>query len=188
MTLSIFLTSCWTVKDLKDYSFYGKTAKVDPHKLKIDGAYYIIQGNYVQCFLLYQNGTYHSLFSHKLDSGYKAGLGYEAAIEKILRYGQTYHEKYAENIDMWGSFVIKSDTLHVQRFHSPATSEVYFPKVYDYKMRIVNNTTLVEIHDKLNEYHFYKTKNKPDSTNLFTTNERMNKKLKRLHLKETDNK
>jgi hypothetical protein len=190
-SLAILLTGCWAIRDLKDYTFYGKTSKVDTRKLKITGAYYTIykQGNadYVKCFLLYQDGTYHNLFSHIIDSRVESGL--DIAIENILKYGKDYHEKYQRNIDMWGSFVIKSDTLHVQRFHSPASSEVFFTKVYDYKMRIVNDTTLFEIQtgypsDRLEEYHFYETKNKPDSTNLFETNERFAKRLERLRSKD----
>lgn len=167
---------CGSVRDLKDFTLYGKTLSVDPAKLKINGVYYNKSGGRVECFVLYHNGIYLELPGTRINSDV------ESAIESVLIHTKRYQKTFSTDISMWGAFEIVSDTLSIQQFHHPASSEVFFITVFNYSMKILNDTTLVRIGD-YNMYHLYRTDNKPDSTNLFTTNKKIRKRLDKLYEK-----
>jgi hypothetical protein len=181
--LVVLISGCWSVRYLDDYTLYRKTVAVDRNILRTDGVYYTVTNSdkvpRVECFVLYQDGTYYNLVTHISNN-------VEDALGSILKYHREHHAKLSNQLIFWGAFEIFTDTLHVQGFRSSADSEVYFTQVYDYKLRIVNDSTLVEIQtpyprDKVRQFHFYRIDNKPDSTNLFMTNEKMRKRLERKH-------
>jgi hypothetical protein len=114
-----------------------------------------------------------------------------SAIESLLLHAKSYQKTFSTHISRWGAFEIVSDTLSIQGFHHPASSGVFFTTVFNYNMKILNDTTLVEMGGvdytlNINKYHFYRTDNKPDSTNLFSTNKTIKRKLDRLYEKRNN--
>ncbi len=173
--------SCGLVRDLKNFTLYNKTSRVDSNKLKINGIYYSVQkeGN-VECFVLYQNGTYLNLNGTKINSDVAS------AIESLLQHNRNFQKTFSTQISKWGAFEVVSDTLLIQSFHHPASSEVFFTTVFNYNMKILNDTTLVEMrygYNNSRKYYLYKTQSKPDSVNLFHTNKRIKSKLDKLYEK-----
>ncbi len=184
--------SCWPTRDLKNFTLYGETTEVDTNKLKINGVYYTLQKSEnksrVKCFVLYENGTYLDLTSCEINSNI------ESAIDSLISNFNAHQKMYStEYISIWGAFKIMEDTLLIQRYHSsimPKPGIITFTsKVFNYKMKILNDTTLIEgsVDDEsksiFEEYYLFKTNRKPDSTNLFMTNKRVKRKLDKLNEK-----
>jgi hypothetical protein len=94
-------------------------------------------------------------------------------------------------VSFWGAFKIAGDTLLIQRYQAWQSPDytVLTPtaKVFNYRMKILNDTTLLDISgnsaNAAERYTLYKTKAKPDSTNWFMTDDRVKKKLERLRAK-----
>jgi len=182
--------SCWPSRDLRHFTLYGKTKGVNPTKLKINGVYYAIgksyypnrEGKSIEGFILYENGTYLDLHSCEFDVDIKT------SINSLISHFESRQQMYSWYIDHWGAFMIVGDTMLLQGFESwrmpkPGTI-VYRSVVYDYKMRILNDSTLVGIYTNPPiKFSLFKTSHKPDSTNLFTTNSRIKEKLEKLSLK-----
>jgi len=195
MFVSLTVMSCWPTRDLRNFTLYRETKQVDSDKLKINGIYYAIQkkenykersNDYVNCFVLFENGTYLDLSSNEIK------ISADSSVNLLVSHYANRQAYLAAAISQWGAFKVVKDTLFIQRYHHlvmPKSGIIAFTsKVFDYKMKILNDTTLVEIDKSTgvhgeDKFYLYETNNKPDSTNLFMTNKRIKRKLDRLYEK-----
>jgi hypothetical protein len=182
--------SCWPTRDLRNFTLYGETKSVENKRLKINGVFctvierenntYQNQGR-IECFVLYDNGTYLDLNGNVINGDKNSAIG------ELIRHFEKNRKLYSNTISQWGVFKMISDTIHIQRYLSIASSSIrQTSKVIDLKMKILNDSTLVEINDAqtdLRSYSLYRISDKPDSTNLFSTNERIKNKLNRFYEK-----
>lgn len=190
--------SCLPNRDLRNFTLYGETKKVESSKLKIKGAYCTEKkrtykfskddtDNYVECFVLYENGIFLNLFA----IGIKSDVG--TAINDLVDHFEENKKVNSRQIDMWGAYKIEGEALSIQCYTHPFGVIIRTSKVLNYEMQILNDTTLIEFEDVLknpippSNYYLFKTNKKPDSTNLFMTNKRIKKKLDRLYEKRHRN-
>jgi hypothetical protein len=183
-------TSCWPTKDLNHFTLYGETNHATIHNLNIKGIYYNIQRkesnrfwnyDHVRCIVFYNNGTFLDLHSTEVKSNVSN------AIDDMLKNFERNKERYSEHISFWGAYRILQDTIQIQSYDTwvkPKGAPItYAAKVVNHEMKIVNDTTLVDVGEAnlgQEKYYLFKA-HKPDSTNLFMTNSRIKKKLARLY-------
>jgi len=184
--------SCWPTYDLRNFTLYGETKSADPKKLNINGVYYRIERkesnrvwkyDHIRCMVFYSNGTFLNLFSNEV----KLNVG--TAISEITEDFEVNKKRYSNYLQFWGAYKIVQDTILIQWYVTdgggPKSGLItYTAKVFDRKMKIENDTTLLEMSAKSNgeneKYDLYRTE-KPDSTNLFMTNAGIKRKLERLY-------
>ncbi len=113
------------------------------------------------------------------------------AISEITEDFEVNKKRYSNYLQFWGAYKIVQDSILIQWYRTDLGGPkqgvmAYTAKVYEDQMKIQNDTTLFEIRDEskihYEKYHLYKTQ-KPDSTNLFMTNKKINRKLERLYKK-----
>jgi len=195
----LLATGCWPTRDLRHFTLHGETKYVDPGRLNIDGVYYTIvreksdgimeYDDYVRCLAFYGDGTvlYLQDFPMRYVDATNQPHGHD--VDETIRRGLALFRSdaftHASDMKFWGAYKISGDTLILQRFErfkSQADGGVRLSnRVSTSKMMIVNDSTLRTV-DKRNsvEFLFHKTI-KPDSINLFSTNQRIRNKLARAY-------
>lgn len=190
--LSLFIVSSFLLSGclhLNRFTLYSKNVAVDPYKLRMDGIFYRFVPPYyysnfqkdtiVDSFVLYNNGTYLDYSPY----GFHPADSLKESLSIFER-----HKKY-HGISGWGAYKVVGDTVQVQYF----VSYEFKTDVYNRYYLICDNKTLEKIisqdahkvfeEREKNVFELYLTNQKPDSTNVFTTSNRIRSKLERLYNK-----
>jgi hypothetical protein len=191
----LVLQGCLPYKDYKHLTLAKKDSGIDKSNLKINGIYYNTSteptnSNYghIHMFILYQDGTYLRMNPIEYDH---YSYNKNTVILSTLAFYKNANLKNA--ITVWGRYTIKNDTIITQRFEQ-GPAWVY--RVREDIGRIINDSTIVffaysipaniglisfaEIQKEdgyKHTYYLYPTEAKPDSTNLFTMNKRIVRRL-----------
>lgn len=184
LLMALLFIGCIRNRNLRQFTVYNKLKTEELSKLKINGVYYrlIPKDGSVNCFVLYNDGTCLHLFGYPYYNNIDASIDYMISdFNKHIKYLKTSQNK-------WGGYEIKGDTIHIQVFQGYDTQPFYLlNRYYLIKDSVTLEKVMTEdfekIYDKeeLNLFHLYQTNSKPDSTNLFMTNERIKRKLERLY-------
>ena len=195
--VTLLCTSCIHSKNLRKFNLYNELINIDSSILKIDGIYSAVESkktnefrNYdqIRCFALYENGIYLDLLADDIL------INKRQAIDSLIWHFEKFKKLYSNTVRHWGAYNIVDDTLSIQRFTEPYGVFFTTSYVYEYRMKILNDSTLVQF-EKADDghtvnrvvYELFKTDEKPDSTNLFITNKRIKARLDRLYKKRHSN-
>jgi hypothetical protein len=195
--LTIFflvIQGCIPVTDYRHFTTFRTSPGIKSSKLRTDGVYYGEEINSAfryHLFVLYQDGTYLNLVSTNTDN-----IGKKIE-EKFAQFREGSFAKNIPPIYFWGRFAIHNDTIVIQDFKK-AWESLYRDRIRERAGIIKNDSTIViksyryyikkrmdsfekpERIENLNlVYKFYKTDYKPDSTNLFNSNNRLKRKIMR---------
>jgi len=189
LILILLINTCCN-RSISDFTLYNK--KPDLDHLRIDGIYYrllppelvskFMRDTLVNGFILYQDGIYLSFPSYEI---YRKDV--ESTLKNAVNNSNIFQKRYPSTPGRWGAYEITSDTLHIQYF-------VYYEgqtSLLDRYYLIKNDSTLEKIitedaekiydQERYNLFKLFRTKQKPDSVNVFKTNKRIKNKLDRLY-------
>jgi hypothetical protein len=177
-------------QSMNEFTLYNKNKIMAATSVLTDGVYYRLippdlvskfqKDTLLDCFVLYKNSSY-----------FTYSAVYKNDIASTLRIAKDHFDehyktfKYSPN--NWGAFEINADTIHAQYFSTSEIKSSVGERYY-----IIRDKTSVEkvissdketLYDakELNIFRFFKTNQKPDSTNVFITNKRIRDKLDRLY-------
>jgi len=195
IAFAIMAISCNKKIQWEHFTFYREINQGELRKVKTNGIYYSIipkecifdgrKRDGVIWFVFYENGFYVSNDRAAFASpAYSINLP-DSIKDYVTRYNaRKYSVKYQDDINFWGAYVIRNDSVLMQEFQSLR----FFDSFTLRKAKILNDTTLEfekgfceNVKMVCKKFTLIKTKGKLDSINLFIKRAELKKELDKLY-------
>lgn len=180
---AVSMIGCSSKLPYNQYEFWDSKIKPSGSNVKLNGIYYsripkecYVDGkyDYIEYYVFYSNYYYLNIVAYDSTEN-------QSVTNNFLNYlSNTIMYDYRKQINYWGNYTLKDDSVLMQEFYS----EKSFTALQKKKGKLTNNDVL-EFKSSIckldpsygAKFHFEKTNLKPDSLNPFISNKTLMRNL-----------